>query len=173
MNWNNYYVTIKEIENWNLNFTENTDRLDDESLNMINKYCKLENWNILLSRIWSVWKTYLIKNYMNNYNISETIYCLKIINKELLPKYLNYFLNIDSTQKYLKWNLRAWLLKSLKRETVKNINLILYDIETTNWLLKIFDLFYKLSQDINNWINLEIKLLNKQYKYYLNKLLTF
>lgn len=72
----NYYVTIQELVNDSIKFTDNTDKINDEALKIINNRSVLKIGDILLSGTGTIGKTALISETPKNWNIKEGVYAL-------------------------------------------------------------------------------------------------
>ncbi|GAA6784909.1 hypothetical protein BTM494_04740 [Helicobacter pylori] len=73
-NANNYYVTVRELEEYTIKFTHQTDRIDDNALSLCLKRSNLEKDDILFSGTGTIGKVSIIKENPNNWAIKEGIY---------------------------------------------------------------------------------------------------
>lgn len=76
-NANNYYVTIRELEDYTIKFTHQTDRIDDNALSLCLKRSNLEKDDILFSGTGTIGKVSIIEKNPNNWAIKEGIYSIK------------------------------------------------------------------------------------------------
>ncbi|RPF67189.1 restriction endonuclease subunit S, partial [Helicobacter pylori] len=76
-NANNYYVTVRELEEYTIKFTHQTDRIDDDALSLCLKRSNLEKDDILFSGTGTIGKVSIIKENPNNWAIKEGIYSIK------------------------------------------------------------------------------------------------
>ena len=91
---NNYYVTIKNMQNNQVVLDSKCDRVDDEALVKINKRSDLKVGDLLFSGIGTIGRTYLIKNKPTNWNVSESVFTIRPNNK-ISSEFL-YLLLLDS-----------------------------------------------------------------------------
>ncbi|UUM24607.1 restriction endonuclease subunit S [Mycoplasma sp. 3686d] len=88
----------------------------------------------------------------------------------LLNKYLYYFLK---NQEYIiREKSYSAGIPMLARETILNLKITLPNIQTQQKIVDILDTFEQLTSSLNQGLPAEIELVNKQYQYYRNLLLT-
>ncbi len=73
----NYYVTIKNIEQGRVVLDSKCDKVDDEALKIINKRSNLQIGDILFTSIQPVGITYLIQEQPKNWNINESVFTVR------------------------------------------------------------------------------------------------
>ncbi len=98
-------------------------------------------------------------------------YRLKSKNKNLLTKYLYYYLT-NNMDKILEMK-HTGSVPALNRKELADLKIIIPPIEIQEWIVNKLDLFYKLTTDISEGLPAEIEARQKQYEYYKNKLLSF
>ncbi|MDX4012939.1 restriction endonuclease subunit S [Aliarcobacter skirrowii] len=74
---NNYYVTIKNIEQGKVVLDDKCDKVDDEALKIINRRSDLKVGDILFTSIQPVGVTYLIQEQPQNWNINESVFTIR------------------------------------------------------------------------------------------------
>lgn len=89
----NFYVTIKNINNGKITFDDKCDRVDDEALNIIDKRSQLRPGDILFTSIEPVGVTYLIHEKPSNWNINESVFALRPNYKKITSEYLYMLLS--------------------------------------------------------------------------------
>src|SRR5690606_27234561 len=72
-NGENYYITINNIEYGVIKFDNSCDKIDNESMERIQKRSNLEKGDILFTSIEPVGKTYLLQENPKNWNINESV----------------------------------------------------------------------------------------------------
>ena len=65
----NYYVTVREIINGKIVFSEKTDKVNNEGLSLINNRSNLEKGDILFSGTGTVGRTVVLEDSPLNWNI--------------------------------------------------------------------------------------------------------
>lgn len=73
----NYYVTIKSIEDGRILLDDKCDKIDDNTLEIINRRSDLRVGDILFTSIEPVGLTYLIQEKPKNWNINESVFSLR------------------------------------------------------------------------------------------------
>lgn len=86
----NFYVTIREMRDGEIVFTENTARINDEALKLCNNRSCLEAGDILFSGTGTIGESALLKETPKNWNIKEGIYSIKPKQDMVLPAMLYY-----------------------------------------------------------------------------------
>lgn len=74
---NNYYVTIKNIEQGKVILDDKCDKVDDEALKIINRRSDLRVGDILFTSIQPVGVAYLIQEQPQNWNINESVFTIR------------------------------------------------------------------------------------------------
>lgn len=74
---NNYYVTIKNMNNNRIYLDAKCDMVDDAALEKINKRSDLRVGDLLFSGIGTIGRVHLIDKPANNWNVSESVFTLR------------------------------------------------------------------------------------------------
>lgn len=98
----NYYVTIKNIDNGKIILDDKCDKIDDESLNIINRRSDLRIGDILFTSIEPVGVVYLIQDQPENWNINESVFSLRPNYDLITPAYSYLFLSCSEIKSYTK-----------------------------------------------------------------------
>ena len=96
---NNYYVTIKNMQNNDVILNEKCDKVDDQAIIKINKRSDLQIGDLLFSGIGTIGRVYLIKDNPYNWNISESIFTIRA-NKKCSSEFLYLLLLNKNMQNY-------------------------------------------------------------------------
>ncbi|MFC0308627.1 restriction endonuclease subunit S [Gallibacterium trehalosifermentans] len=170
---NNYYVTIRELKNGKIIFSEKTDRINDEALKLCNNRSNLEVGDVLFSGTGTIGETAVIKSEPKNWNIKEGVYTLKPNKSFIISKFLMYVLRADSIKEKIMEKVAGGTVKSIPMKELKNIQIPLPPIETQKQIVEILDKFDTLTNSISEGLPREIELRQKQYEYYREMLLGF
>ena len=92
----NYYVTIRELRNNKVIFTERTDRINDEALRLCNNRSDLDKGDVLFAGTGSIGIMALVEQKPTNWNIKEGVYALKPFQAALFPQYLLHILQSEA-----------------------------------------------------------------------------
>src|SRR5690606_15282117 len=69
-----YYVTVREIVNGKIVFFEETDRIDNRALELINIRSNLQTGDVLFSGTGTIGRVAVIREHPLNWNIKEGVY---------------------------------------------------------------------------------------------------
>ncbi len=172
-NANNYYVTVRELEEHTIKFTHQTDRIDDNALSLCLKRSNLEKDDILFSGTGTIGKVSIIKENPNNWAIKEGIYSIKPNKKIVFPRFLMFCFENLNIQNDIKSKSFGGIVKSISMNDLQQITIPIPPLEIQQEIVKILDQFSLLTTDLLAGIPAEIKARKKQYEYYREKLLTF
>ncbi|WQW44330.1 restriction endonuclease subunit S [Helicobacter pylori] len=172
-NANNYYVTVRELEEYTIKFTHQTDRIDDNALSLCLKRSNLEKDDILFSGTGTIGKVSIIKENPNNWAIKEGIYSIKPNKKIVFPRFLMFCFENLNIQNDIKSKSFGGTVKSISMNDLQQITIPIPPLEIQQEIVKILDQFSALTTDLLAGIPAEIKARKKQYEYYREKLLTF
>lgn len=168
-NSKNYYVTIREIHDGKIVFSEKTDKMNDEALRLCNNRSNLEKGDILFSGTGTIGETVVLTETPTNWNIKEGVYTIKPKQDIILSKFLMYLLRSDDIrQAYLK-KAAGGTVKSVPMKELKNIKIPIPSLEIQQKVVEILD---KMTDYVTE-LTAELTLRQKQYAYYRDKLLTF
>ena len=168
------YVTGKDIYDNNINITERTDKITKDAVSLINKRARLQD-NILLfvsTGTGTVGRMALIEKYDGSWNVSETMYCIKV-NAEVSPKYLMHLLYSDIAKRQFEPKISKGSVPHLKVNDLLSVIIPLPSFDEQQRVAGILDRFDNLCNDISTGLPAEIEARQKQYEYYRDKLLTF
>ncbi|GAA7991284.1 restriction endonuclease subunit S [Helicobacter pylori] len=172
-NANNYYITVRELEEYTIKFTHQTDRIDDNALSLCLKRSNLEKDDILFSGTGTIGKVSIIKENPNNWAIKEGIYSIKPNKKIVFPRFLMFCFENLNIQNDIKSKSFGGIVKSISMNDLKKITIPIPPLEIQQEIVKILDQFSILTTDLLAGIPAEIEARKKQYEYYREKLLAF
>lgn len=168
-NANNYYVTIRELQNNKIVFSEKTDRMNDAALKLCNNRSNLEAGDVLFSGTGTIGVTALIEKTPENWNIKEGVYAIKPKRDIINSKFLMYLLCSEDIRKAFLKKAAGGTVKSVPMAELKSVPIPVPPLEEQGRIVNILDKFTALIENIDK----EIELRQKQYEYYRDKLLTF
>lgn len=169
----NYYVTIREIRNNKITFTDKTDRINDEALRLCNNRSNLEKGDVLFSGTGTIGEVVVIKDTPNNWNIKEGVYSIKPNSLHVDSSFLGYLLQSTKIrQKYIK-KTQGGTVRSVSMVDLRSLKIPVPPLEIQRRIVAILDRFDALCNDIAIGLPAEIKARKKQYEYYRDQLLSF
>ncbi|RPF68435.1 restriction endonuclease subunit S, partial [Helicobacter pylori] len=122
-NANNYYVTVRELEEYTIKFTHQTDRIDDDALSLCLKRSNLEKDDILFSGTGTIGKVSIIKENPNNWAIKEGIYSIKPNKKIVFPRFLMFCFENLNIQNDIKSKSFGGIVKSISMNDLQQIQI--------------------------------------------------
>ena len=158
----NYYVTIKNINQGQVVLDHRCDKISDKSLEIINNRSDLRVGDILYTSIEPVGITYLLRNKPKNWNINESVFTIRADYEKVSSEFLYMFLSGDYIKAYTKNVSAGSIHKGVRHSTLKECKFILPKKEIidsfTNKLNPILDkleLIQKENQklsELRNWL---------------------
>lgn len=149
-NANNYYVTIRELEDYTIKFTHQTDRIDDNALSLCLKRSNLEKDDILFSGTGTIGKVSIIKENPNNWAIKEGIYSIKPNKKIVFPRFLMFCFENLNIQNDIKSKSFGGIVKSISMNDLQQIQIPLPPL---NEQIAIADILSTLDNEITSLKN--------------------
>lgn len=147
----NYYVTIKNIEQGKINLNSKCDKISTKTLEIINKRSDLQAGDILFTSIQPIGVTYLLSEKPQNWNINESVFTIRPNYEKLTSEFLYMFLSGEYIKAYSKNVSTGSIHKGIRHSALKDCPFILPPKSIINYF----------SQQLNP-INEKTHLLNKQ-----------
>lgn len=163
----NYYVTIREMVDGNIIFSDKTDKINDEAMMLCNNRSKLDENTVLFSGTGTIGRIVVLNEAPKNWNIKEGVYALHPIITLIVPKYLGYVLQSSKiVSKYMNY-VCGGTVKSIPMRDLKNVEIPVPPLEVQQEIVRILDNFTSLKETLE----LELESRKKQYEYYRNALI--
>ena len=141
----NYYVTIKNIEQGRVILDNKCDRISDKSLEIINKRSDLKIGDILFTSIEPVGITYLILEKPKNWNINESVFTIRPNYEKVTSEFLYMFLSGDFIKSYTRNVSAGSIHKGVRHSLLKDCKFILPKRNTVDeFTLKVQPILIKL-----------------------------
>ena len=169
----NYYVTIRELQNNSVVFSEKTDRINDEALRLCNNRSNLEIGDILFSGTGTIGETAVIEKTPTNWNIKEGVYSIKPLPEKLNSRFLMYLLHTNKIRSEIFKKVAGGTVKSIPMGELRKLKIPVPPMSEQESLVNLIDHFDALFNDLTSDLPAEIAARQKQYEYYRDKLLTF
>ena len=159
----NYYVTIREMVDGKIVFSERTDRINDEAIRLCNNRSKLDENTVLFSGTGTIGRTVVLKEKPTNWDIKEGVYAIHPIVSKILPDYLGYILHASYVvSKYMSFAVGG-TVNSVPMGQLKKLEVPVPPLPVQQEIVRILDSFTELTA--------ELKARKKQYEYYRNELI--
>lgn len=132
----NFYITIKNIEYGIIKFDNSCDKIDDESLNRIQKRSNLQKGDILFTSIEPVGKTYLLHEKPKSWNINESVFNIKP-NYQLVSSEFLFMLASSEEMKFkCKYSSTGSIHKGIRINPLKEFTFVYPPINTIELFTK-------------------------------------
>lgn len=162
----NYYVTVKEIAKNRLIFSESTDKVNNEALEIIQKRSHLAKGDILFSGIGTIGKVVYVDIDTNNWNCSESVFIIKP-NKLVDGKYLSFILKSNYVTSQYNACAAGAIMKGVRKQTLENLQIPLPSLSEQQRIVDILDKFEGMVENVEK----ELLLRQKQYEVYREKVI--
>ena len=161
---NNYYVTIKNMQNNQIILDNKCDYIDDEAILKINKRSNLQKGDLLFSGIGTIGKVYLIDETPTNWNISESVFTMRP--NELISSEFLYLLLLSSDMQNYSISLASGSVqKGIRMTDLKKYK---YKLPTIEFMTEFTDIvrpiikkIYLNNKETNSLLQLRYTLLPK------------
>lgn len=114
-----YYVTIRNIKDGKLFLDENCDRISKEAWNIIQERSQLQKGDILFASISKDGQAYIVEENPTNWNINESVFCIRPNSKIFDSKFLYYQLINDAYYTDLRMDATGSTFQSIKQKKLK------------------------------------------------------
>lgn len=135
------------------------------------KRTKIETGDVLLTIVATIGRTAVVEN-STSFLLQRSVCALKP-SKEILSKYLKYYLDTNAIQNYIFANAHGSAQAGLYLNQVADIEVVLPPIDVQERIVKVLDNFDAICSDLGIGLPAEIEKRQKQYEYYRDKLLRF
>lgn len=169
----NYYVTVRELGGTELLYSEKTDLINDDALQLINNRSKLKVNDILFSGTGTIGKTAFISKEPTNWNIKEGVYALTLNPHYVLPMFVLRYLQTQSTIDWIDRMAAGGIVRSITMKNLEQLPIPIPPLSEQRRIVDILDRFDTLTNSISEGLPKEIALRRKQYEYYRDALLSF
>lgn len=166
----NYYVTIRELHNNSIVFSDKTDRINDTALKLCNNRSNLEIGDVLFSGTGTIGETAIITAPPTNWNIKEGVYAIKPNATVIEPKFLMYLLKTKYIRKQFLSKAVGGTVKSVPMGELKKIRVPLPPLEVQQEIVRILDRFTQLIAELTEKLDEELAARKQQYEYYADQL---
>lgn len=121
----NYYITIKDIYNGKVNFTDKTDKVDDEAIQIIKRRSRIKVGDVLFVSIGRIGETAIVMNKDDSWDVNESVFVFTLNNKIITPEYFCTMFQSQGVKQYLSGNSSGSTFKSIK---VNQLERMTFDI---------------------------------------------
>lgn len=119
---NNYYVTIKNVNDGRIVLDDKCDRVDDDALEIIDRRSQLRPGDVLFTSIEPVGVTYLIHEKPTNWNINESVFTLRPNTTMISSEYLLLLVSSQEMKAFTKNSSSGSIHKGIRHGVLKSFN---------------------------------------------------
>ena len=168
-----YYVTVRELADKVVKFTEKTDRVNEKALELIDNRSNLQAGDVLFSATGTIGNTALVNEKPTNWNIKEGVYALTPDLTKITSEFLLFWLHCSNAKSQFDKFSEGGTVKSVSMKKLGAVKIPLPPLEEQQRIVTILDKFDALVNDLTSGIPAEIEARKKQYEYYREMLLDF
>lgn len=160
-----YYVTIRNFKDGKLYLDDNCDRINRDAWNIIQARSDLKKGDILFASISKDGQAYVIDKTPDNWNINESVFCIRVDAEKYLSRFFYYLLINDAFYSDLRLDATGTTFQSVKQNKLKKSILPLLSKEEQ---LSIVDYLDSKCSKIDEIIAKQEKIIEKLKEYKLS-----
>lgn len=126
----NYYITIKDIYNGKVNFTDKTDKVDDEAIQIIKRRSRIKVGDVLFVSIGRIGETAIVMSKDDSWDVNESVFVFTLNNKIITPEYFCTMFQSQCVKQYLSGNSSGSTFKSIKMNQLERMTFDLPPVTT-------------------------------------------
>lgn len=158
----NYYVTIREMVDGQIVFSDKTDMMNDDALRLCNNRSNLESGDVLFSGTGTIGETVVIEETPKDWNIKEGVYTIKPKKECIDSRYLSYLLSSTKIKEVYMKKAVGGTVKSIPMSELKKIKIPVPPLPVQSEIVCILDNF----RELTGKLSVELLKRREQYKYY-------
>ena len=128
-NGSNYYITIKDIYADSIHFTDKTDRVDDEAIEIIKRRSRIKVGDVLFVSIGRIGETAIVTSKDDSWDVNESVFVFTLNDAIITPEYFCLLFRSHSVRRYLAGNSSGSTFKSIKMNQLERMTFDLPAIE--------------------------------------------
>lgn len=128
-NGDNYYVTIKDIHDGQIFFSDKTDRVDDEAIALIKKRSRIKNGDVLFVSIGRIGETAIVRDKDDSWDVNESVFIFTLDTDIIDVEYFCHLMRSRTVQERLQRDSSGSTFKSIKMKQLEKMSFEIPDIE--------------------------------------------
>ena len=128
-NGDNYYITIKDIYNGKINFSDKTDKVDDAAIQIIKRRSRIKIGDVLFVSIGRIGETAIVAEKDDSWDVNESVFVFSLNMDIIIPEYFCILFQSDAVRQYLIGNSSGSTFKSIKMNQLEKMTFDLPPIE--------------------------------------------
>ena len=117
----NYYITIKDIYNGKVNFTDKSDKVDDEAIQIIKRRSRIKVGDILFVSIGRIGETAIVTSKDDSWDVNESVFVFTVNDRIITPEYFCIMFQSQGVKRYLSGNSSGSTFKSIKMNQLERM----------------------------------------------------
>jgi len=158
-----YYITIKDIKEDKIIFSDKTDKIEHDALKIINKRSQLKLGDILFSSIGRIGDTAIIDEEPLNWNINESVFAFTLNDNIINSRYFCWMFKSPKMKEWLTINSSGSTFKSIKMNQLKKLSFNLPDLFTQEKIVEKLSNLHKIIIKSKNILKLYDDLVKSQF----------
>lgn len=151
----NFYVTIKNLGDFEVVLDDKCDKVDDDAIKKINSRSDLKKNDILFSGIGTIGKVVYVFDKVKNWNISESVFSLRANSEVTFPSFLYQLLKSYPLQGYVQALAGGSVQRGIRMGSLKEYQFTLSNFEVQQLFHEtISPMIEKISLNLNETKNL-------------------
>ena len=126
----NYYITIKDIYNGKINFTDKSDRVNDEAIQIIKRRSRISVGDVLFVSIGRIGETAIVTSKDDSWDVNESVFVFTLNDQIIIPEYFCAMFQSQGIKQYLSGNSSGSTFKSIKMNQLERMTFDLPPIVT-------------------------------------------
>ena len=114
-----YYVTIKNFKNGEVYLDEKCDKVTPEAWKVIQERSDLHKGDLLFASISEEGNVYVLEDEPNNWNINESVFCIRVDEKWFTPEFFAYMITNQKFYSDLRSDATGTTFLSIKQNKLK------------------------------------------------------
>jgi type I restriction enzyme S subunit len=160
---------VRELDGFDIRFSDKTDRVDDAGLTLIQNRSKLQAGDILFSATGTIGRTALVLESPTVWNIKEGIYAITPNPNIIDARFLIHLLHSEKVSNQILAQSDGSTVSSIPMASLRKVTIPIPPLAIQQEIVKILDTFTTLGAELGA----ELEARKKQYEYYRDELLTF
>ena len=121
-NGDNYYITIKDIHDGQIFFSDKTDRVDNEAIALIKKRSRIKNGDVLFVSIGRIGETAIVRDKDDSWDVNESVFIFTLDTDIIDAEYFCHLMRSKTVQDRLQRDSSGSTFKSIKMKQLEKMS---------------------------------------------------
>ena len=128
-NGDNFYVTIKDIHDGKIFFSDKTDRVDDEAIALIKRRSRIKNGDVLFVSIGRIGETAIVHDKDDSWDVNESVFIFTLDTDIIDAEYFCHLMRSRTVQDRLQRDSSGSTFKSIKMKQLEKMSFKIPEID--------------------------------------------